>query len=202
MPILALLPISSSLWKTCMLIDTSDNASHNQDHWLIRTPYLSIKASNEVDLCLPFCLLVVFLTPLVFGQFGLNFSWFSFPFAIDRLKWPFEDIIQLKVSVIAFDFYEVCEGYVFTGVCLSTGIPGVSQHAMGQTPPLRTRGRHPPRADTHTPWEDTPKQTSPCPVHARIQSTSRRYTSRWNAFLFLIWLFRQAYFISIWVIFI
>ena len=30
-----------------MLIDTSDNASYNQVHWLIRTPYLSIKASNE-----------------------------------------------------------------------------------------------------------------------------------------------------------
>ena len=30
-----------------MLIDTPDNASHNQDHWLIRTPYLSMKASND-----------------------------------------------------------------------------------------------------------------------------------------------------------
>ena len=29
-----------------MPIDTSDNASHHQHHWLIRTPYLSIKASN------------------------------------------------------------------------------------------------------------------------------------------------------------
>ena len=29
-----------------MLIDTSDNASYNQVHGLIRTPYLSIKASN------------------------------------------------------------------------------------------------------------------------------------------------------------
>ena len=31
------------------LIDTSDNASYNQVHWLIRTPYLLIKASNDID---------------------------------------------------------------------------------------------------------------------------------------------------------
>ena len=29
-----------------MLTDASDNASHNQVHWVIRRPYLSIKASN------------------------------------------------------------------------------------------------------------------------------------------------------------
>ena len=33
-----------------MLIDTTDNASYNQVHWLIRMPYLSIKASNEFEL--------------------------------------------------------------------------------------------------------------------------------------------------------
>ena len=30
-----------------LVIDTSSNASYNQVHWLVRTPYLSIKASNE-----------------------------------------------------------------------------------------------------------------------------------------------------------
>ena len=30
-----------------VVIDTSNNASYNQVHWLVRTPYLSIKASNE-----------------------------------------------------------------------------------------------------------------------------------------------------------
>ena len=29
-----------------MFIDTSNNAWYNQVHWLIGTPYLSIKASN------------------------------------------------------------------------------------------------------------------------------------------------------------
>ena len=29
-----------------LVIDTSNNASYNQVHWLVRTPYLSIKASN------------------------------------------------------------------------------------------------------------------------------------------------------------
>ena len=30
-----------------LVIDTSNNASYNQVHWLVRMPYLSIKASNE-----------------------------------------------------------------------------------------------------------------------------------------------------------
>ena len=30
-----------------LIIDTSNNASYNQVHWLVRTPYLSIKASND-----------------------------------------------------------------------------------------------------------------------------------------------------------
>ena len=30
-----------------LVIDTSNNASYNQVHWLVRTPYLSIKSSNE-----------------------------------------------------------------------------------------------------------------------------------------------------------
>ena len=31
-----------------LVIDTSNNASYNQVHWLVRTPYLSIKASNAL----------------------------------------------------------------------------------------------------------------------------------------------------------
>ena len=31
-----------------LVIDTSNNASYNQVHWLVRMPYLSIKASNDV----------------------------------------------------------------------------------------------------------------------------------------------------------
>ena len=30
-----------------MVIDTSNNACHSQFHWLVGTPYLAIKASNE-----------------------------------------------------------------------------------------------------------------------------------------------------------
>ena len=45
---------------------------------------------------------------------------------------------------------EVCEGYVFTGVCLSTG--------RGVSAPLHA-GIHTPRADT--PQADTPRQTPP-----------------------------------------
>ena len=50
---------------------------------------------------------------------------------------------------------KVCDGYVFTGVCLSTGV-SAPMHAGIHTP-----GRHP-QADTHLPrvdtlpWVDTP----------------------------------------------
>ena len=30
-----------------VVIDTSNNAWHSQVHWLVRTPYLAIKASND-----------------------------------------------------------------------------------------------------------------------------------------------------------
>ena len=66
---------------------------------------------------------------------------------------------------------EVCEGYVFTGVCLSTG--GVCPIACWDTitPP--------------SPEADSP----PCAVHAGIRSTSGRYASHWNAFLFSLLIF-------------
>ena len=78
---------------------------------------------------------------------------------------------------------EVYEGYVFTGVCLSTwGVYALLHagiHPSGQT----SLGRHPP-------WSDTPHgQTLPLgrppphAVHAGIRSTSGRYPSHWNAFL-------------------
>ena len=38
--------VETFIYNAIMLIDTSDNASYNQVHWLIRTPHLSIKASN------------------------------------------------------------------------------------------------------------------------------------------------------------
>ena len=102
---------------------------------------------------------------------------------------------------------EVCEGYVFTGVCLSRG--GCLPHSMlGYTPSRDTRARHPlppgtrgrppprPEADTHLPQGTRGRhplgrhpppdqgQTPSCAVHAGIQSTSGRYASNWNAFLF------------------
>ena len=72
---------------------------------------------------------------------------------------------------------EVCEGYVFTGVCLST--EWVCRIACWDNPP---------GADTplgrHRPGQTPPWQTPPCTVHAGIQSTSGWYASNWNAFLF------------------
>ena len=71
--------------------------------------------------------------------------------------------------------------------------PPLGRHPPGRHPP--PLGRYP-QADTLLPWADTPRQTPPsadtpqadsrsCAVHAGIQSTSGRYASYWNAFLFL-----------------
>ena len=119
---------------------------------------------------------------------------------------------------------EVCEGSVFTRVCLSTGGGGVSTWAgtpQAGTPPGRytTQVGTPPWAGTpgqvHPHWAGTPKvgtpsgRYTPCPppplwagtpprrytprqVHTpgssvcwEIRSTSGRYASYWNAFLFV-----------------
>ena len=32
-----------------VVIDTSNNASYNQVHWLVGTPYLAVKASNGLE---------------------------------------------------------------------------------------------------------------------------------------------------------
>ena len=73
---------------------------------------------------------------------------------------------------------EVCEGYVFTGVCLSTGGGSAPLHAGIHPPGRHHPGQTPPQPDT-----PPPGQTPPCPVHAGIQSTSGRYASYWNAIL-------------------
>ena len=99
---------------------------------------------------------------------------------------------------------EVCEGYIFTGVCLSTRGGGVchiqppradtslGSHPLGRHPsggdPLSRHtplGRQPPWADT--PGHTRPGQTPPPPAgYYGIRSTSGRYASYWNVFLFNI----------------
>ena len=91
------------------------------------------------------------------------------------------------------------QGNIFAPVCHSVHGGGVS---VEQTPQSRppSGSRHTPRADppeqttppweqTHTPPEQTPppEQTRPPPREAvsGIQSTSGRYASYWNAFLFV-----------------
>ena len=55
---------------------------------------------------------------------------------------------------------QVCEGYVFTGVCLSTG--GCLPHT------------HPgPEADPPRQAPPSPRQTPPCPVHAGIHTPTQ-----------------------------
>ena len=52
-PLLAFIALSAAqssaqthIHSPILVIDTPNNASYNQVHWLVRTPYLSIKASN------------------------------------------------------------------------------------------------------------------------------------------------------------
>ena len=78
---------------------------------------------------------------------------------------------------------EVCEGYVFTGVCLST-VGGCLPHCMlGSTLP---RSRHPARS-THPSQEHTPPRSihPPCSACWQIRATSGRYASYWNAYLLM-----------------
>ena len=68
---------------------------------------------------------------------------------------------------------KVREGHVFTGVCPRGGC--LPHCILG-----------------YTPWADTPLpsacwDTPPRTVHAGIRSTSGRYSSHWNAFLFRIY---------------
>ena len=43
----ALSSAQTHIQSTIVVIDTSNNAWHSQVHWLVGTPYLAIKASNE-----------------------------------------------------------------------------------------------------------------------------------------------------------
>ena len=124
-------------------------------------------------------------------------------------------VVEHKQIKYIFEFLPAAtklgQGNIFTSVCLSTGgglpqcmlgctTPGPdtpweqtplgSRHPPGTRPP-RTRhppgSRHPLRADTpgtRTPVADTP---APLPeADSSIRSTSCRYASYWNAFLFRI----------------
>ena len=97
----------------------------------------------------------------------------------------------------------ICEGYVFTPVCLSvqskgvsasvhTGIhpPGVDTPREVETPQEQT----PPRKQTpfsgsrHPPGKQTPPREADTPLRSacwEIRVTSGRYASYWNAYLFL-----------------
>ena len=84
------------------------------------------------------------------------------------------------------DYYrpqQSCEGYVFTGVCLSTGGGGVCLSACWDTTPPQgadtplgadtPKSRHPPGADTPREQTHPPEQTPPQSRHPREQTPPR-----------------------------
>ena len=104
---------------------------------------------------------------------------------------------QTKFVKVMFSQVSVCPGG-----CLPLVLGGHLPHM--HRPVIHPPGRHLPPGQTlpgqtlppwvNTPWADTRQadtplpsacwDTPPCPVHAEIWSTSGRYTSHWNAFLF------------------
>ena len=102
-----------------------------------------------------------------------------------------------------------CEGYVFTGVCLSTGGGGCLSACWDITPP---RSRHPPVADPpppprsrHPPEQTLPQEQTPPKADTPPEQTSPpryghccgRYASYWNAFLFYCGLSNLLYFLAV-----
>ena len=81
---------------------------------------------------------------------------------------------QTKFAKVMFSQVSVCP----QGGCLPHCMLGYPPGPEADTP----LGRHPP--GRHPPGRHPPGRHPPCTVHAGIRSTSRRYASHWNAFLF------------------
>ena len=67
----------------------------------------------------------------------------------------------------------------------------LGRHSAGQTPPCPVHAGicpGPVHAGIHPSLPSACWDTPPCAVYARIRSTSRRYTSHWNAFLFCLFI--------------
>ena len=107
------------------------------------------------------------------------------------------------------------QGNIFTGLCLSTGggavclsaswdippweqtplgpdpTPGTRPHLRDQTPQEQTPpGAHRPRTRPPRTRNGRPPRTRPAPpreADSSIRSTSGRYASYWNAFLWFLW---------------
>ena len=85
----------------------------------------------------------------------------------------------------------VCEGYVFTGVCLSTGgtPAGRPIPLQGDPPAGRPPGRRPPtgrlpRRETPLEGGNPPKEAPPGRRPPPYGYCCERYASYWNAFFF------------------
>ena len=110
----------------------------------------------------------------------------------------FRFLRSLFVDSLSYDIFlppanKVCEGYVFTGVCLSTGgghawqgacISGTcvaGGHGLG----VCTAGMHTCKGGGHA-WQAMHACTPPPGRYYEIWSMRGRYASYWNAFLFTL----------------
>ena len=101
-------------------------------------------------------------------------------------------ILPLRERTKVVNFYRPqrnCEGYVFTGVCLSTGVAGVGWEVSASVhagiPPSHP-GADTPQEQTPPKSRHPPEQTPPKSRHPpRYGDYCGRYASYWNAFLFV-----------------
>ena len=107
---------------------------------------------------------------------------------MSEIKLVFRLISSILFNIISLaTAAKLGQGNVFTGVCDSVHRGGVCM--LGYHPPgadTASRSRHPPGVDT-PPLEQTPPPQSrhpPWEADSGIRSTSDRYASYWNAFLF------------------
>ena len=82
---------------------------------------------------------------------------------------------RIYLTVLLLPATKLRQCNVFTPVCHSVHGGGVCNTPLWADPPGQTRLPS---------GADTPRQTPPHAVHAGIRSTSGRYASYWNAFLF------------------
>ena len=101
--------------RAILVIDTSNNASYNQVHWLVRTPYMSIKASNDL---IYFNTLIFFVNVLslvvIFTAEASFHCWISLKSPLKHFHsifWWVKTVDCRKVDDHTTEFFTLAEGW-------------------------------------------------------------------------------------------